>query len=361
MHQDTKTVSINPVEPGNDAVELSSSSLGNSLKKDGETEGVGPDQVDIEAQGNAATKPKDTKATAEEYLDPTKYQKLFLFTLYGQNSTKDANVEDTKKKLEEFDAQLDHKNKKEHINVYEKPGSDESYKAMIQTYNRTHYSKKSEESSSDSEKEFNPSLPVCCGFSTGWMSFSSKSKSDGADEKLGLGVSLYFKQLKSLVILYLVLSFVSIPAFTLYYFGGKQQATFQDSKAFMSTFTLGNVGQSVSECTIANRTSPLEIYCPFGYILQYDFYVAADMTKNECNGKNPASLMTDYNEACNFTSDPGQIAKFSEQCEGKKNCTFQVEWDKFPSVANCGAQENSAVMVTQCSEGGIEVPGFGVF
>lgn len=57
-----------------------------------------------------------------------------------------------------------------------------------------------------------------------------------------MGVSLYFKQLKSLIILYAILSIVSIPAFILYYFGGKQQATFQDSKAFMSTFTLGNVG-----------------------------------------------------------------------------------------------------------------------
>jgi hypothetical protein len=85
--------------------------------------------------------------------------------------------------------------------------------------------------------------------------------------------------------------------------------------------------------------------------------------ENKCHGKNPASLMTDYDENCVITTNADMEdtkTRFERECEGKKKCSFAVEWDKFPSQCR-DPKTLSAVMVTQCSEGGIEVPGFGVF
>ena len=60
-------------------------------------------------------------------------------------------------------------------------------------------------------------------------------------QKLGLGVNIYLKQLKSLVCLFFICSLISVPSFILYYYGG-DTTTVKDSKTLFSTFTLGNIG-----------------------------------------------------------------------------------------------------------------------
>jgi len=73
-------------------------------------------------------------------------------------------------------------------------------------------------------------------------------------EELGLGMSIYFKQLKFMSILFLLFSLFSIPAFWLFYSG--HEATIQniyDTKGIFSTFTLGNLGSSGQLCRQINN------------------------------------------------------------------------------------------------------------
>lgn len=87
-----------------------------------------------------------------------------------------------------------------------------------------------------------------CTTGTGWF-FWTRSVEDHrvVNEQLGLGVSIYFKELKSLILLFLLFSVFSIPAFVLFYYGG-ENSSLSDPKMFFSTFTLGNLGQSTSNC-----------------------------------------------------------------------------------------------------------------
>lgn len=63
-----------------------------------------------------------------------------------------------------------------------------------------------------------------CGTSTGWL-YCKKTSGSEINQKLGLGMAIYFKQLKALVILFTLFSIISIPAFVLYYFGGEHDSS----------------------------------------------------------------------------------------------------------------------------------------
>ena len=68
-------------------------------------------------------------------------------------------------------------------------------------------------------------------------------KSDFADE-LGLGISLYFKQLKFFIMMMFVCTLLSLPAYLFYWSVNKSESSliYEDPKSFFSTFTLGNLG-----------------------------------------------------------------------------------------------------------------------
>ncbi len=84
----------------------------------------------------------------------------------------------------------------------------------------------------------------CCSTSTGWLTCKKHKKGEPKKEenaKFGLGMAIYFKQLKALIILFIVLSILSIPCFITYYYGTPSLAV-NDSKTFFSMLTLGNLG-----------------------------------------------------------------------------------------------------------------------
>jgi hypothetical protein len=62
---------------------------------------------------------------------------------------------------------------------------------------------------------------------------------------MGAGVTLYFKMLKYLIVLFFLLTILSIPSYFLYYLGGDSLdfSTF-DIKTFLTIFSLGNIGES---------------------------------------------------------------------------------------------------------------------
>lgn len=89
-----------------------------------------------------------------------------------------------------------------------------------------------------------------CTTSTGWFCRCCRcvNKSDVAGE-LGVGVSVYFKQLKNLVVILLICTILSMPAYVLFYSGHslnnpdlKQDSSF-DLNTSLAAISLANLGQ----------------------------------------------------------------------------------------------------------------------
>ena len=98
----------------------------------------------------------------------------------------------------------------------------------------------------ENEKEYEYSKFPICKTNTGWfLCCNQYTHSDIADE-LGLGMSIYFKQLKNLVLMLAICTILSLPSYVLFWSGDPSNNKFsiEDPKAFFSTFTLGNLGQS---------------------------------------------------------------------------------------------------------------------
>jgi hypothetical protein len=89
-----------------------------------------------------------------------------------------------------------------------------SYTKMIYERNKLHFRKPEDRSSKRSRR-----YPLC-KTGTGWFFYHKSDEDKQVSEGLGLGISIYFKQVKSLALLFLAFTLISIPAYTLYYFGG---------------------------------------------------------------------------------------------------------------------------------------------
>ena len=77
----------------------------------------------------------------------------------------------------------------------------------------------------------------------------NKQKSlDGIDE-LGLGVSLYFKLLKSLTFFFILLSVINIPIYYIYFYGDMRISS---TTTWLSYLTIGNIGQTSEYCVQNN-------------------------------------------------------------------------------------------------------------
>ena len=121
-------------------------------------------------------------------------------------------------------------------------------------------------------------FPVC-GTSTGWFSDRCRSsRHSEIQENLGVGVSTYFKQLKTLVIMLAVFTLFSTPAYVLFWSAGKIQSASTDAGNESMVFTdvlfglsMGNLGQKE---TFSLAFSPnkqfqkVSLYCNTGVIGQ---------------------------------------------------------------------------------------------
>lgn len=81
----------------------------------------------------------------------------------------------------------------------------------------------------------------------------SQRKSDFSD--FGIGITLYFKMIKYLIYLFLILSMLSVPVFIIYWSGNETEIQFT-SKQALSSFTLGNIGESEQICNSYFYTKP---------------------------------------------------------------------------------------------------------
>ena len=89
-------------------------------------------------------------------------------------------------------------------------------------------------------------IPICKS-RTGWhCCCRGCRKSDLSD--LGVGVTVYFKMLKYLMLLFLWFTILSIPAMIFYESGDQVKTEKLSLKNILSSFSLGNIGQASSSC-----------------------------------------------------------------------------------------------------------------
>lgn len=101
-------------------------------------------------------------------------------------------------------------------------------------------------------------------------------------------MSIYFKQLKALVIMLTVCSLLSIPSLVLFWNGNYNDTTegFRDSKSLFAAFTLGNIGQrSALQCKslpIDQMRTSVDLYCSFGEIYSLAAFGTGNKQDNMC-------------------------------------------------------------------------------
>ncbi len=85
---------------------------------------------------------------------------------------------------------------------------------------------------------------------------------------MGVGVTVYFKMLKFLIILFLWFCFLSIPSYLFYYYGSDHADKNLSIKYAFSSFSLGNLGQAKNACNVGdvNLEDTLSFYCSYGYL-----------------------------------------------------------------------------------------------
>lgn len=88
-----------------------------------------------------------------------------------------------------------------------------------------------------------------CGSRIGWFCCCEGSGESLLRNEVGLGIDLYFKTMKQLVIFFVLCTLLSIPSFIFFASGADTPSAWQDSKSFFSSFTLGNLGQSSMTCS----------------------------------------------------------------------------------------------------------------
>ena len=116
---------------------------------------------------------------------------------------------------------------------------------------------------------------------------------------MGLGVDMYFKQIKSLIVLFAICSLLSVPSCIAYFYAG-EASEINDSKTAFTTFTLGNLGQSDNICSEALFDEPkLEMFCGFGVAHSMTALVLTDMENQKCDAQNSKNLK--FKKSCDLT------------------------------------------------------------
>lgn len=105
---------------------------------------------------------------------------------------------------------------------------------------------------------------------TGWH-MPSMAWRESDIRHLGVGISVYFKLLKFLTILFLWFTFLSIPSYVFYYSGSEQGSSHSGFEFALSALSLGNLGHSQAACNygaLRNDTQVAQVYldCPYGKI-----------------------------------------------------------------------------------------------
>lgn len=131
-------------------------------------------------------------------------------------------------------------------------------------------------------------FPIC-KTNTGWFHCSTEYTHSEIDDELGLGISIYFKQLKALTIMLAVCFLLSLPSMVLFWNGYYNDVTegFRDTKSFFAAFTLGNIGpRSSIQCkslALDEMKTSVDLFCSFGEISSLSAFGTGARKQNRCS------------------------------------------------------------------------------
>lgn len=124
-------------------------------------------------------------------------------------------------------------------------------------------------------------------------------------DQLGLGVTLYFKMIRLLIIVLVISTFLAMP-YMFVYNSGNEAKTAQDMDKKLGAWSLGNVGQSLDKCVMQDieKCDTVDIHCPEdSEITELRAFGLGDKAKNQtCPATISRSTSIDLNliKGCDY-------------------------------------------------------------
>ena len=120
-----------------------------------------------------------------------------------------------------------------------------------------------------------------CRTSTGWfIEWCCFSRESDIEENLGIGVSIYFKQVKSLICMLFVCTLLSLPSYFLFWSARSHLNPADDFNEFILALSLGSLGEqqsNTSQLDLQLESQRLEMFCETGVIGQPLKFGAAEI------------------------------------------------------------------------------------
>lgn len=163
---------------------------------------------------------------------------------------------------------------------------------------------------------------------------------------------MYFKAIKSLIILLAIATLLSLPYLAVYK-TGDQASTASGSDKMLGQYSLGNVGQSLEMCLRQDimACSTVDIICPdHSSIKELKYVGLGDKDKpSVCpvNLANSSAINLNLVKKCSIPKDTARkdynqqqkniYTKFAEQCLDKNKCKMEVYNDAMWAEPECKA------------------------
>ena len=162
---------------------------------------------------------------------------------------------------------------------------------------------------------------------TGWNSSDPERRKSDFENQVGLGVSLYFKFMKSTGLMFLILTILSTFSLAIFTLGNG------DNSHWLQLTTLGHLGNYKQEKCFQAKNSQIDFECGDGYELYHILKFGLADGDSTCLGTTNQSVKT--LEMCslgsmeNLNAEFGIESTFTKFCAGKKSCTMPFEMKIF--------------------------------
>ena len=179
-----------------------------------------------------------------------------------------------------------------------------------------------------------------CGTDTG--SFTSiccndQSRQSSISENLGAGMSIYFKQLKTLVCMFIAFTVLSIPAFILFWSGkshngnllNDQSIAFNDLILALSLGNLGERALNINELDLYRRQQHIEMFCDTGVIGEITKHGIAMVERYD----NEMDYFEDTFCGTEISEENRQVIE--DECYNQQFCHIKFKIDSKPLIEKC--------------------------
>lgn len=172
--------------------------------------------------------------------------------------------------------------------------------------------------------------PVCVN--TGWFCGCNKCKKSKLTE-LGIGMIVYFKFLKALVLSFFVISLFNFPLLVSYHKNHKDEKVKDYMDALYKT-TIGNIGSSLYHCqklsiSDLSNTVNLNLQCNTLIVAKVTTFSISKTEDDEkenklnCFGSMTKEMLSLDTQKCDMSTAANEIIK--EQCQNQNTCSFSLD------------------------------------